>query len=56
MDLSYGRCVLKSVRCLIRLKTGLKLHEEAEKREVERSIHLLQEPEGKSNMLHRFHF
>lgn len=29
-----------------RLKAGLKLHEEAEKREVERSIHLLQDPEG----------
>lgn len=29
-----------------RLKAGLKLHEEAEKREVEKGVHLLQDPEG----------
>ncbi len=32
--------------CGCRLKAGLKLHEEAEKREVEKGIHLLQDPEG----------
>ena len=29
-----------------RLKAGLKLHEEAEKKEVEQGIHLLEDPEG----------
>lgn len=29
-----------------RLKAGLKLHEEAEKKEVEQSIYLLEDPEG----------
>ena len=31
-----------------RLKAGLKLHEEAEKREVEKGIHLLRDPESKA--------
>ena len=30
----------------LRLKAGLKLQDEAEKKEVEKSIHLLQDPEG----------
>ena len=30
------------------MKAGLKLHEEAEKKEVEQGIHLLQDPEGKN--------
>lgn len=35
------------VKCFVcRLKAGLKLHEEAEKIEVEKGIHLLQDPEG----------
>ena len=34
------------VTTYFRLKAGLKLHEEAEKREVEKGIHLLQDPEG----------
>ena len=40
------------VICLyFRLKEGLKLHEEAEKKEVEKSIHLLQDPEGTALLL-----
>lgn len=30
-----------------RLRAGLKLHEEAEKKEVEQGIYLLEDPEGK---------
>ena len=45
-----GECYTISdvcVRCCIgRLKAGLKLHEEAEKKEVEQGIHLLEDPEG----------
>ena len=29
-----------------RVKAGLKLHQEADKREVQQSVHLLQDPEG----------
>lgn len=32
---------------VFRMKAGLKLQEEAEKREVEQGIHLLQDPDGK---------
>ena len=43
-------CVLSNVsQCDVmfpRLKAGLKLQEEAEKREVEQGIHLLQDPRG----------
>ena len=36
----------------LRLKAGLKLQEEAEKREVEQGIHLLQDPQGIYHMEH----
>ena len=32
-----------------RLKAGLKLQEESEKREVQQGIHLLQDPEGEAH-------
>ena len=37
--------------CVFRLKAGLKLQEEADKREVEQGIHLLQDPAGKASRL-----
>ena len=33
------------------MKAGLKLHEESERREVEKGIHLLQDPEGVRTIL-----
>ena len=41
-----GLCVSQCDVIFPRLKAGLKLQEEAEKREVEQGIHLLQDPRG----------
>ena len=46
LSLPLPPCLTISLSFSSRLKAGLKLQEEAEKREVEKGIHLLQDPEG----------